>query len=150
MGTNFYLKPRPACECCGREFETLHIGKSSYGWCFSLHIIPEKGINTLGDWINRWNSPTAEIEDEYGGPISPMEMENIITSRSHPAKTDWDQEWWNPRSTIIKCSYTSEADFHAKNHSERGPNFLLRHRVDGVHCSGHGDGTYDYILGEFS
>jgi hypothetical protein len=36
------------------------------------------------------------------------------------------------------------------NYSERGPNFLLRHRVNGRHCIGHGPGTYDYIAGEFS
>ena len=42
MGTNYYLhRPRTnECEHCGRADEAppLHIGKSSSGWCFSLHV----------------------------------------------------------------------------------------------------------------
>lgn len=38
MGTNYYLYEKPACACCGREFGSKHIGKSSGGWCFSLEM----------------------------------------------------------------------------------------------------------------
>ncbi len=81
MGTNYYLYTKPDCECCGREFEPLHIGKSSGGWCFSLHVIPEDGIKTLDDWSKLWSKPGAFIRNEYGDKIPIEEMENIITKR---------------------------------------------------------------------
>ena len=61
MGTNYYLYQKPDCECCGRPFEPLHIGKSSAGWCFALHIMPEDGISTLLDWCALWSAPGAFI-----------------------------------------------------------------------------------------
>lgn len=65
MGTNYYLEPKPPCQCCGRPFEQLHIGKSSAGWCFALHVIPERGIKDLDDWVRIWSQPEARIVDEY-------------------------------------------------------------------------------------
>ena len=146
MGTNYYLHPQADCKCCGRPFEPLHIGKSSYGWCFSLHVMPEEGINTLDDWSERWNRPGAFIRDEYGDTVTTAKMEATIAARYHPSKEQWDFDWWHNSFE----TYQSEEHFHRSNHSERGPNFLLRHKVDGKHCIGHGPGTYDYITGEFS
>lgn len=144
MGTNYYLRPRADCECCGRSFEPLHIGKSSQGWCFALHIIPEEGIFSFGDWRKRWNQPDAVIRDEYGATIAPDEMESVIAGRSCSMRGgSWDSCWWDV------SRYRSEKDFHSKNSSERGPNFLLRHKVDGRYCVAHGSGTYDYMAGEF-
>jgi hypothetical protein len=146
MGTNYYWVPQPDCECCGRPFEPIHIGKSSYGWCFSLHVDSYEDINTLNDWQLRWSKPGSFIRNEYGDTIPIDEMLKIITERSHGTKKDWNIDWWSG-----PCQhYTSEQHFHDSNCSERGPNFLLRHRVDGRHCLGHGPGTYDYIAGEFS
>lgn len=114
MGTNFYLKtPKgETCAHCGRfDFaEELHIGKSSAGWCFSLHVMPEEGINTLEDWKQRFS--TGVIVDEYGETHTPDEILDRITKRSHPMG-------------------------------------LARHQI-GAHCIGHGEGTWDYIPGEFS
>jgi hypothetical protein len=146
MGTNFYLHPQADCKCCGRPFEPLHIGKSSAGWCFSLHVIPEEGIISLDDWRVRWSLPGAIIRNEYGETISPEQMESTIAERSYSKKGDWESEWWG--GAFQRCR--SEEHFHQMNNSERGPNFLLRHRVDGRHCIGHGSGTYDYIAGQFS
>ena len=143
MGTNFYFYPCPPCECCGRPFDSWHIGKSSYGWCFSLHVIPSIGINSLEDWQKKWEIPGSQIGNEYGDIISIIEMNRIITERSHVNKVSWKRKWWTDH-------YENEEDFHDKNQSERGPHFLLRHRVDGTHCVGQGEGTYDYIAGEFS
>ena len=145
MGTNHYLYPRPDCEHCGRPFERLHIGKSSYGWCYSLHVIPEEGINTLQDWQALWEKPGALIRDEYGTVIEPSQMLDTIANRSHNRKQSWEDDWWRHRHY-----YKDEEDFHRQNHSQRGPHFLLRHRNDGQHCIGNGEGTYDYIVGEFS
>lgn len=132
MGTNYYWYGEEPCECCGRPFEPLHIGKSSGGWCFTLHIIPEKGINDLPDWENlwRWNRSSSYIEDEYGRRIIPDEMKKIITNRH------WDKE---PDGSF---------DYKA-NYAEPGPNNLARHVV-GKSCVKHGAGTWDCVLGEFS
>jgi hypothetical protein len=114
MGTNYYLHQKPDRECCGRSFEPLHIGKSSGGWCFTLHVMPEDNINTLDDWRNLWAAPGAFIRNEYGEKVSIADMEMTITARL------WHGE------------------------------FPRRHDIDGRHCIGHGDGTWDYVTGEFS
>ena len=62
MGTNYYLTED--CECCGRAFPDLHIGKSSGGWCFSLHVIPSEGLNSLDEWESRFSCGV--ITNEYG------------------------------------------------------------------------------------
>lgn len=140
MGTNYYLH-KDVCACCGRSSEALHIGKSSAGWCFSLHVIPEENLNDLPDWEAAWSQPKTEIRDEYDDKIEPALMLHIITNRSWERKGEW---WKNPFS-----SYTSEADFYFRNHAQPGPNGLNRHQL-GRHCIGHGKGTWDLITGEFS
>jgi hypothetical protein len=131
MGTNYYLE-REICPHCGRSDEKLHIGKSSAGWCFSLHVDPDEGINNLADWQALWSAPDARIVDEYGREKSPDEMLSTITERGWPNR---DRDF--------------PPDFYRSNHAEPGPNNLLRHQI-GRYCVGHGDGTYDLIPGEFS
>jgi hypothetical protein len=114
MGTNYYWEPKPPCECCGRPFERVHIGKSSCGWAFALHVADPKcewddTPKSLEDWQNKW--VVGRILDEYGTQHAPEDMLSEILDRSHP------------------CG--------------------LMHHADG-HCIGHGDGTYDLIVGEFS
>jgi hypothetical protein len=158
MGTNYYFR-KPLtnhCEHCGRSNppEELHIGKSSGGWCFALHVIPENDICSLADWEALW--PTGTIVDEYGDELSPNAMLRVITGRL--SSKCWDSDWWAPQSLgttldgnpFMLPGYDSEEYFHRSNHSERGPNGLLRHRIDGHHCIGHGFVTYDYIAGDFS
>lgn len=132
MGTNYYLHQVPDCECCGRPFETLHIGKSSGGWCFSLHVVPEDNINDLDDWRTLWNTPGAFIRNEYGEKVSVADIEKVITERSW-GKIPSDGAAW-----------------YRENHAEPGPNNLARSIVDGLHCIKHGAGTWDCITGEFS
>lgn len=91
MGTNYYLHEKPDCECCGRPFEPLHIGKSSGGWCFALHVMPEDGINSLADWQERWNKPGAFIRNEYGETVSVQDMEDVITNRPMDTKRHDDR-----------------------------------------------------------
>lgn len=136
MSTNFYWikEAKPACECCKRPYEEerLHIGKSSAGWCFSLHVMPDDGISTLDDWRVKWATPGSFIEDEYGDVLTPAQMLTRVTERGWTTPSTW-----------------TARDYEA-NHAAPGPKGLLRHRLDGRHCIGHGDGTYDYIVGEFS
>lgn len=143
MGTNYYwIKDDTTCPHCGRrdpDEERVHIGKSSVGWCFSLHVDPSIGIESLDGWTEMFK--TGFIEDEYGNRLSAEDMIKKIVDRSNPVAFD-NKKW-------ISFSYRDEADFHLKNQSCRGPNNLLRHKI-GRYCVGHGAGTWDLIVGEFS
>lgn len=131
MGTNYYFYEKPPCPTCGHAGgERKHIGKSSGGWCFSLHVDPDDGINSLDDWKHLFAQPGSYIKDEYGDQIPPPEMLEIITNRKWRTQLHGEQ-------------------FHRENHSQPGPNGLLRHQI-GSHCVGHGEGTWDLIRGEFS
>jgi len=131
MGTNFYLYEEKACPTCGHCKEPRHIGKSSAGWCFSLHVYPEEGINSFADWRALISNPDYLIQDEYGDIISREELLERIEERSWERKGD---------STFN----------YAANSAEKGPNGLVRHKIDGRRCIGHGEGTYDYMIGDFS
>jgi hypothetical protein len=142
MSTNYYLL-KNRCPHCGREEERLHIGKSSVGWCFSLHVIPGAGINDLCDWKKLFVGGSA-IVDEYDNETTPDEMQAVITSRrflSEPA---------DDCSVIKALGYKSRDEFYKKNNCIQGPNGLLRHILDGSHCVKHGEGAWDCITGEFS
>lgn len=87
MGTNYFYETaaRDICPACGRggEIESLHIGKSSAGWAFALHILPERNIRSLGDWQRVW-AAGGQIRDEYGEYVSVPQMLKEITERTHP------------------------------------------------------------------
>lgn len=82
MDTNYYWHSQPDCDCCGRPHAPLHIGKSSGGWAFALHVIPEQGIHSLDDWRARWAMPGSFIRDDHGELVSVKEMERTITERT--------------------------------------------------------------------
>lgn len=130
MGTNYYLYDEKPCKCCGHGGEPKHIGKSSAGWCFSLHVMPDNGINDLDDWKELFESG-ASIKDEYGADIFISEMLDTITNRS-----------WSVRNITVKEL--------RDNNAMRGPNGLLRHKISDGHCIGNGDGTWDLIISDFS
>lgn len=117
MGTNYYYYDKPTCPHCGRDYERVHIGKSSAGWVFSLHVGRswENVPKSLAEWDFLFCLNDALIKDEDGTVISRDRMMEIITER---------KPW--------------------------GDHELLRHEIDGQHCVGQGDGTYDLIVGEFS
>ena len=129
MGTNYYHRTK-ICQCCGR-YEERHIGKSSYGWCFSLRIYPEDGIRNLDDWKGIFALRESEIFDEYGQKVGIRTMLSIIQDRDHPEESNWIQKDYRD------------------NHAPPGPKNLVRHKLDGTHCVGHGEGTWDYIVGDF-
>ena len=123
MGTNYYLKQEGEfCPHCGHSSaEGKHIGKSSGGWCFSLHVYPSESINELEDWEKRWSLPGAVIVDEYGSRVDVKEMRDEITVRSWPV--------------------TKNDAFREGN---EGPNGLRRHPNTKP-----GKGTYDLCDYEF-
>jgi hypothetical protein len=137
MGTNYYSVKRDInldgdtfWDMRGTE-GVLHIGKSSAGWCFSLHVIPELGINDLNDWVRMFIEPDRVIINEYLEIVPLDRMMGVITCRSRPEKENFTNSLYERNFTI------------------EGPNNLRRHAV-GDFCLGHGEGTWDYISGEFS
>jgi hypothetical protein len=131
MGMNFYLHK-------GLTNEELHIGKSSCGWAFALHVIPEEGINGLGDWLELFVDPNNGVFDESETPLTAIEMMDRIMNRvGHHRISDGavDKQILGPYSIVQE-----------KHNGIR----LLRCKVDGDHCIGHGIGDWDLITGEFS
>ena len=140
MGTNYYSVKRGVTAWNGDAFwdlrdgegdAVLHIGKSSGGWCFSLHIIPERGINDLWDWLDMFLDPDRIIINEYRDNIPISDMMRTITQCSRPEPNFWDD------------------DTMQKNYAEPGPANLVRHQL-GHGCVKHGIGTWDCIIGRFS
>jgi len=129
MGTNYYLKAKPPCPCCGREYNDRHIGKSSGGWVFALHIYPDEGIHDLPNWIPLLEAEGAVIVNEYGDQVTVLELLQIITGRTRNA----DQ---------------LDNEFLRRNHAVQGPNNLLR--SDPENCDGYGAGTWDLHAHDFS
>lgn len=146
MGTNYYAhQKQDECPTCGRsdECEPIHIGKSSGGWHFALHVYPENQDlpQSLEHWINFWNRNDIKIKNEYNATIDPDQMLNIILKRS----SDYNED-----RITTPLYYESWKSFYEKNHAERGLNGLVRYRIDGRFCIKHGLGTYDLCVGEFS
>lgn len=130
MGTNYYYYKQQPCPHCGRDYTARHIGKSSAGWCFALHVYPEDGINTLDNWKDLLFVPRTIIKNEYGEIVTPHELLDIIRNR---------------QSGNVKTP-----TWLALNHAVCGPNHLARCRINDGSCIGHGEGTWDYCVGEFS
>jgi len=126
MGTNYYVyKDIDGVDAC----ETIHIGKSSMGWVFSLRVYPEQGIHNLYDWLPILVNDDNLIMDEYQRVIKPSDLLMTITGRRRLTPPQMDQ---------------AQLEL---NHAEPGPNNLLRHRA-GTGCT-HGEGTWDYCNYEF-
>lgn len=142
MGTNYYLKQN-VCGHCQRGDGPLHIGKSSAGWAFSLHVDHQEGIHGLEGWVKLFDEPENRIEDEYGTQVSKEEMLGIIRDR----KGDLGKQ------PFRDPFYSSLSDMLDKNYAVLSEEFgLLRFdpTKKGSGCVGHGDGPWDLITGEFS
>lgn len=140
MGTNYEIKikKQDVMEILSLDdpYDYYHLGKSSGGWVFSLKIYPLDGIHNWDDWLKIFETRVVHIWDEYDRPVSVEDFITTVTDRS-----------WG-RNNIGNAQ-----DFKEYCHRNRclpGPNGLMRHIIDGRHCTGHGGGTYDYMIGEFS
>lgn len=136
MGMNYYhVFPMESCPACGAPAATKdrrHIGLSAGGWVFLLHVYPDAGIKTLDDWRRVWSRPNTHIEDEYGSLVDLSEMEDRVMERSFLRKQPPDAEMLRQNNAVL------------------GPNGLLRWCIDGERVIGHGEGTWDYCVGDFS
>lgn len=131
MGTNYYYKPPDGSD-------PLHIGKSSAGWCFSLHVCTKDGPQDLEQWQRLWAAEGSVIEDEYGRPVTAEQMLAEICDRS-----------WNGSENPV--GYANSDAFDLANHSVPGPNGLHRHAIGPPGgCIAHGAGTYDLVVGDFT
>lgn len=134
MGTNYFLH-ESVCEHCKRPGKVHHIGKSSAGWCFSLHVLEpaEPGdprASSLAEWEVLFRQPGMSIVDEEGDTVSADRMLDVIRNRA-----------WRGGKPPTE-------DFLRSNSAVEGPNGLLRHRL-GQFCIGHGEGPWDMLTGEF-
>lgn len=128
MGTNYYAEFKSEG---GSKLEK-HIGKSSAGWVFSLHVYPEEGIHGLNDWKKLlFSNNFLRVRNEYREKLSIYEVLKIIEKRSGLGKYPHPPEWF------------------LENNAVPGPSNLARHKL-GKYCIRHGPGTYDYIIGDFS
>jgi hypothetical protein len=135
MGMNYYWHEKSPCPTCGHLVDGKHVGKSSAGWVFALHVYPEDEINDLEDWERLW-SQGGLILDECGDEVSTDEMRQVITRRS-----------WTKKDKPLM--YESWDQFHRDNGSEEGPNGLAR-ALPSSRMLKHGAGTWSCFIGEFS
>lgn len=100
MGTNYFCKTGRKLDHYGFEVdEILHIGKSSYGWYFTLHIYPDKEITSLIDWLPLLQNGV--IHNEYGEEVSYEDMKDCILREGR-----WNWDFTNmPRTTESHVEY---------------------------------------------
>ena len=106
MGTNYYLT-NTFDQIEGKE--PLHIGKSSYGWAFALHVEEDGSFpSSLIEWQALWNKAGAVITDEYGNELTVKELEQVIFVRPVPAGRNLrrfppDSTYWHGSETFDYC-----------------------------------------------
>ena len=139
MGTNYYSVTKRyrdlerdgdlRYETLGTQ-EKLHIGKSSAGWHFGLHVFPETGIHDIEGWVPYLLCSDRVIVDEYGEELTYEKLINVITQRGREEPCNWSD------------------DMLYRNFAERGLNNLVRRKI-GYGCVSRGQGTWDCITGSF-
>ena len=98
----------------------IHVGKSTGGWSFALHVYPDMNIHTLNDWkalADRLIADGWHFEDEYKAEISPEALWRVVERADY-----------------------KESDLQHLRRSKPSPGY----------CLGQGEGYYDYITGNFS
>ena len=92
MGTNFYLH-KNCCNHCNRPEHKIHLGKSSGGWRFLLHI--EKLDWFYTDWETckvEIMKPENEVFDEYSIKQNKEEFIKFTEGKKDLTKHE-DQEY---------------------------------------------------------
>ena len=81
MGTNYYTTQKH-CEHCKRYDTDLHIGKASYGWCFSFRGYPHMRLTSWSAWKEYLKDKI--IINEYGDNVSYEAFVTLIELRKAP------------------------------------------------------------------
>jgi len=78
MGTNYYIREN-VCEHCGRAADEVHLGKSSFGWRFTLQA---NGLRFYKNWdeMKKWLHGK-RIYDEYDEPIFVQDFIELVESK---------------------------------------------------------------------
>jgi len=84
MGTNYYVDLE-VCPTCKRPKETVHIGKSSYGWKFHFQGGTEyfNNVKELRKFLKG-----KEIYDEYGRKISYEKFWEMVEEKQKMEEPD--------------------------------------------------------------
>ncbi len=98
MGTNYYVQFK-TCEHCHHVPTDLHIGKSSAGWTFSFHAIPDLGLTSWEAW--RYFLVDENIVDEYGRHCYLIDFVSMVErktteARSHAKEYQSDNDYLDP------------------------------------------------------
>ena len=149
MSINYYLYKKIKnkifnirCENHINGIKVWYIGKSSCGWAFTLHVSQNKnefpivGMLTLSTYIH---DPDYFIKNEYGSIISPEEMFTIIKYRKGSISFN----------LLPPIGYKNWNNFYSQNNCIKDSHGLLRCNI-GKFCIGHGSGTWDCCVGDFS
>lgn len=86
MGTNYYVDDDPTCNNPAHT-KVLHIGKSSRGWKFGFHAIPDHQP-PLTSWA-AWREFLAvrPIRDEYGQRLTFAAFTRVVEDRATASGT---------------------------------------------------------------
>lgn len=150
VGTNYYLDLK-VCEHCGRGGDRIHIGKSSVGWVFALHVYPDRGIRDLEDYLPLFEAEGSKITDEYGKPVTAWEMRCNIMARARIVDKAKSSEAKIKLGIYGDPKYDFESEgWYAHNHAVKGPMGLARGAMvtDRHGPTKHGAGTWDCYEGQ--
>lgn len=107
MGMNYYCETgrmfEVECDCGFKHMmpETLHIGKSSWGWKFTLHAIPEKGLECWRDWEEVLKD-ARRIYNEEGEDVA---LEKLRETVLHRARKPNDEDKARMEETARRYGY---------------------------------------------
>jgi hypothetical protein len=79
VGTNYYWTGHTSPPC------PIHIGKSSIGWVFGFHAIPDRGLVSWAAWRAALEGGGV-IRDEYGEVIPLERFVQIVTAKAGLAR----------------------------------------------------------------
>ena len=141
MGTNYYIRQKE-CQHCHHRPDDIHIGKSSAGWVFALHV--DDQFKCLDDYINYVKDNDLKIHNEYDEEIDVDSFKSICLDRGMSITIEQST---NCHNHLYKTTLTVQ-QYLDRNHAVEGPRNLLRSKIDG-HCIGY-DGDIDLIQSDFS
>lgn len=125
MGTNFFVEADPTCNN-PEHTKTLHIGKSSAGWKFGFHGIPELGLTSWDAWQTFLERRT--ITDEYGRAYTLDEFKVWAERHSRPGDPPPPAIGWicrvEPTPEMINVGYSGRYSFdNGDYHDPQGYDF---------------------------
>jgi hypothetical protein len=128
VGTNYYFR--------NDEGIYWHVGKSSLGWCFAMHV--DKDLKDITDLIRYLDEFLPDkIVDNNGTEYTAAELLGVILLRG-----------------VGETPRSKRTDTYLRtNHAVLGPQGLLRYEISVTsRCVGHAIAglPVDYVAGDFS